>query len=407
MRIGVVGAGFAGLMAATRLRAAGHEVIVVEARDRVGGRVWSQRLVEDDPRTVIERGAEFVLEGYDTMRATAHELGLTFADMGMSYYVREPRGGLSTTAAEIAACAAAVAKAAAAAPWGTSLAKVLDELSATADPAALAAFASRIAVTNAASEGRLSAAAVADMTVAFEPKSCCRVAGGNQSVALGLAAQLGDAVRMKTAVRAISWSDEEIGLQTDDDVVVVSAAILALPLAVARELAFDPPLPSWKLLAWERAGIGHAAKLHIRLPAPTSAAAVQSVPDRHWTWTATDASGEVQPVLHAFSGSGSALAALDVEAGPVKWAARVAALRPELSLDLPSALVTTWSDDPWSRGAYSALTVDVLEGDDSLMARSVGALHFAGEHTAGDWSGLMEGALRSGERAALEINVSR
>jgi monoamine oxidase len=65
--------------------------------------------------------------------------------------------------------------------------------------------------------------------------------------------------------------------------------------------------------------------------------------------------------------------------------------------------VTTWSDDPWSREAYTALTIDVAEGDDELLVAPVGALHFAGEHTAGAWAGLMEGALRSGERVAAEL----
>jgi monoamine oxidase len=69
VRVVVAGAGFAGLMAAYRVAQAGHEAVVLEARDRVGGRVWSQELVPGDPRTVVERGAEFVLDGYDLMRA--------------------------------------------------------------------------------------------------------------------------------------------------------------------------------------------------------------------------------------------------------------------------------------------------------------------------------------------------
>jgi monoamine oxidase len=80
VRVVVAGAGFAGLTAADRVAQAGHEVVVLEARDRVGGRVWSQELVPGDPRTVVERGGEFVLDGYDLMRAVAGELGLPFAD---------------------------------------------------------------------------------------------------------------------------------------------------------------------------------------------------------------------------------------------------------------------------------------------------------------------------------------
>lgn len=403
MRVGVVGAGFAGLMAATRLREAGHEVVVLEARDRVGGRVWSQRLVADDPHTVIERGAEFVLDGYEVMRRTAQDLGLSFADMGMSYYVREPVGGLPTTHQEIAACAAVVAAGAAAVPWSTPLTKVLAEATSAVPASALQAYTSRVVVTNACPEDRLSAAAVTDSTVAFEKRPSHRVVGGNQSIALGLAERLDRAVMLRSAVQAISWGNDEVRLHSSTDEIVVDDAVLAVPLAVAREMSFDPPLPAWKLQAWERAGIGHAAKLHAPLLAPTSFSAVQSVSDRYWTWTATDGTGEVQPVINAFSGSGPALAALQVEAGPRTWVEKVAALRPDLSMDAAKAIVTTWSDDPWSREAYSAMTVDVEQGDADCLVSAVGALHFAGEHTAGDWAGLMEGALRSGERVAAEI----
>jgi monoamine oxidase len=105
VRVVVAGAGFAGLLAADRVAQAGHEVVVLEARDRVGGRVWSQELVPGDPRTVVERGGEFVLDGYDVMRAVAGELGLRFADTAMSYYEREPRGGTATTHRQMARCA--------------------------------------------------------------------------------------------------------------------------------------------------------------------------------------------------------------------------------------------------------------------------------------------------------------
>ena len=62
--IAVVGAGFAGLAAADRLAAAGREVLVLEARDRVGGRVWSHRMPNGG---VVERGAEFITYGYDEL----------------------------------------------------------------------------------------------------------------------------------------------------------------------------------------------------------------------------------------------------------------------------------------------------------------------------------------------------
>ena len=70
----------------------GHDVSVIEARNRVGGRVWSQELIPGRADTVIERGAEFVLDGYDTLYTMIGRLNLTAAPSTMSYYVREPRG---------------------------------------------------------------------------------------------------------------------------------------------------------------------------------------------------------------------------------------------------------------------------------------------------------------------------
>ena len=405
MRVVVIGAGFAGLMAADRVRRSGYDVVVLEARDRVGGRVWSQELIPGDPRTVIERGAEFVLDGYDVMRAVLTDLGLELAGTTMSYYEREPRGGDPATAQEVARCAEVVSAAAATAPPGRSLAEAASVWAGS--PAALAAFVSRVSVTNGTGPEFLSAASVAGIASDFTRRPSWRVAGGNQRLADGLAARLGQAVRLSCPARSIEHGPDRVRVVTDGGEVTGDAVIVAVPMAVLRGLRFSPSLPAGHLAAWSRAGLGHNAKLHVPLAAPAPPSAVQSVPERFWTWTATDGSGTVQPVLHVFGGTRGGLAALGAVAGSdggaATWAGRVAALRPELTLDLGRALLTTWNDDPWAGESYTALTTDVAPGDDEVIAASVGRVHFAGEHTAGDWAGLMEGALRSGVRAASEV----
>jgi monoamine oxidase len=401
VRVVVAGAGFAGLLAADRVARAGHEVVVLEARDRVGGRVWSQELVPGDPRTVVERGGEFVLDGYDVMRAVAGELGLRFADTAMSYYEREPRGGAATTHRQLARCAGFVADAAARARPGTPLAEVISGW--PGSPAALAAYVSRIEVTHGVAATVLAASAVADVTAGFTRKPSWRMAGGNQRVADGLAGRLPAPVRRRTVVRSVEHNRDGVRVLTDDGEVGGDAAIVAVPMAVLRTLTFSPPVPGAYRSAWQRAGLAHNAKLHVPLTMPAVASAVQSGPDRFWTWTAADGSGQVQPVLHAFGGTEAGLEALAVAQGPAAWAARVAALRPELAADLSGAMLTTWNDDPWAGESYSASTVTVAAGDDALIAAPLGRVHFAGEHTAGDWAGLMEGALRSGARAADEV----
>jgi monoamine oxidase len=91
MRVVVIGGGFAGLIAADRIARSGQQFVVLEARNRVGGRIWSAELIPGDPRTVVERGGEFVLDGYDVMRSVLSDLDLSLADTGMSYYSRQPR----------------------------------------------------------------------------------------------------------------------------------------------------------------------------------------------------------------------------------------------------------------------------------------------------------------------------
>ncbi len=361
MRVVVAGAGFAGLMAAYRVAQAGHEVLVLEARDRVGGRVWSQELIPGDPRTVIERGAEFVLDGYDVMRTVLAELSLDLADTVMSYHQRDYRGGPAATGQDVARCAAAVAAAAAGAAPGTSLAELVAGWERSP---ALAAYLSRVEATNGVRAGVLAAAAVSDVTAGFGRRPSWRVAGGNQRVARGLAARLGAAVRLNRPVRSIEHDRGRCagahrrrgGRRRRGD--------RRGPAGRAARLPVTPPVPEPVRRAWQRAGLAHNAKLHLPLTRGAAPSAVQSVPGKFWTWTAADATGQVQPVVHAFGGTPEGLAALAVADGPATWASRVAALRPDLAVDGGRALLTTWNDDPWAGESYSALTVDVAGGDE-------------------------------------------
>lgn len=405
MHIVVVGAGFAGLMAATRLQQAGHEVDVLEARDRVGGRVWSQELTRGDSRSVIERGAEFVLDGYEVMAGAVADCGLSFAPMGMSYYVREPRGA-QTSARDVAECASTLRSAAAERDPTTPLSDIADAVGSSVDAAALAALLSRLEVTNGAPLSHLTAAAASDLTVGFDAHPSTRVDGGNQRLAIELSLRLRNPVRFGEVARRIEWSERSARVLTDLSTVEADRVVLSTPLVVSRQFEFEPALPDAVMDVWVRAGVSHAAKLHVPLLDGSDSvgpSAVQSVTDRFWTWTASDGSGLVQPVLHCFGGSETGLAALGVDAGARVWAERARDLRPELELDLDRALLTTWADDPFAQGVYEYATSTWLPTDDDVLRTPVGAVYFAGEHTAGQWAGLMEGALRSGVRVAEEI----
>src|SRR5439155_26858200 len=102
----------------------------------------------------------------------------------------------------------------------------------------------------------------------------------------------------------------------------------------------------------------------------------------------------VQPVVSCFAGSPAALAGLGVAEGPERWVASVERLRPDLTLEPDGALLSTWDDDPWVGAAYSAAALERPTAAD--LMEPVVPLHFCGEHTAGPFAALMEGALRSG-----------
>ena len=358
----VAGAGYAGLAAAVELADRGVDVVVLEAGDRVGGRVWSDRVGGE----VVERGAEFVLAGYELMAASARRFGLELVDTGMSYYVREPRG-VEVTTEELQAAGLA-AKAAAAASGGRTVAEVVASL-ALPPPVADAVLA-RVEISAALGADRLSAV-VLEHAAAFEPLPSHRIAGGNQRLAEAMAAHLGDRVRLNTPLTSLADLDAD-------------HVVLALPLHALCAL----DLPDWKRAALDGVEMGHAAKLHVPLGGPAPTSAVMSVPDRFWCWTTADH----ERVLNCFGGSPAALERLVVAGGPAVWLERVRALRPDLEL-AGDPLLTTWPD-----GAYST-----AGHDEAALAAPAGRLHFAGEHTAGPWAGLMEGALRSGIRAAREI----
>lgn len=392
MRVVVIGAGLAGLAAADALRRQGADVVVLEARDRVGGRVWSVPFAGG----VAERGAEFVFSGDEVLQATARRLGLRLYRKGTHYGDREPRGGPPVSSAELAA---AVSRLGEAAVDGT----VLDALAALRLPAGAAeAVAARIEVSSAYPAADLDASVLAETGAGFGRFDTFGVAGGNGRLAESLAAPLGPALLFETPVEAIEWGKRSVAIRTPGLELWAQRAVLAAPAAATLALRFDPPLPEAKAQALAAVRYGQAAKLHLPLLAASAPSAVLAVPARYWSYTQLGPDGSPAPFAAAFAGTPGALERLRVWAGPGTWAGAVAALRPELELDLGSPLLSTWHDDPWTHGAYSARSrsspLDQVE-----LARRVGPLAFAGEHTGGDFAALMEGAIRSGQRAARSL----
>jgi monoamine oxidase len=384
VRVVVIGAGLAGLVAADELAAAGAEVVVLEARDRVGGRVWSRRV---DNGAVVEMGAEFILPGNTEIRALAAILGLGFWDKGMRYGTREPRG-VEVTPEELAAAVEAANEAEAVAPPEQTARQFLDGLDIA--PGAREALLARTEISSANSADVVAARDLRGIAhVDEEPAPS--IANGNQSLPLALAEGLD--VRLNTRVDRVEWSGDGVragGVEAD-------VGVIAVPASRPARIEFDPALPAEVAEPLGRVVYGAAAKLFVPLTESAPPSAVMAVDERYWTWTATGAGDQLQPVVSCFAGSPGALAGLEVDNGPEKWLASLAALRPDLALDPNGALLSTWPG-----GAYSTSPPPELA---QLSEHPVGPLAFAGEHLGGAYAALMEGAIRSGRAAARGLLI--
>ena len=405
-KVAVIGAGLAGLAAADRLSETGIDVTVFEARRRVGGRVWSTRLNHVPEPVVVERGAEFVLHGYDAMRRLLSRHDLDLVDTGMSYYVREV-GDLPgvTTDAVIDAGRRALALTDGAGIAARSAEDVVRELGHGNLTDALRA---RIEISTAAAASEVSPSAL-HQVASMEPRPSWRVAGGNQSLPTAMAAQLGSRIRLGHRVTRVSAHENGgVTVATNGAHETFDAVVIALPLAVLRDRdALELALPDWKRAALNRLVQGHAAKLHLPLTDAASTSAVMSVKDRFWTWTAKAAGGRVAPVLNSFMGSQAALSSFDGDLLE-GWAKAMRHLRPDVYFSADAEpLLTTWADDPLAGGAYAARGASAQADDIELIQRPIGPVYFAGEYADPSFTGLMEGAIRSGQLAAAQLIRSR
>jgi monoamine oxidase len=400
VRVAVVGAGFAGLACAADLTESGIDVTVFEARARVGGRVWTDAM-PDGAR--FERGGEFIEAGYDDLKRRAAEYGLPLVAQGFAFAAREVRADgelLPRLLLEAEAAVAATLGALGAGAAGTSAAEALEL--ASLDPLARLALARRLEGTYTVELDRVSAAWLAGAELrggaTGDEMPSARLAGGNGGLADALAAPLGERLRLECPVRQIREDDGAVGILGEGVDERFERVVLAVPLPLALELL--PALrdrPSYGRLVF-----GVAAKLHMPLAEPADAAAVQGLEAAFWTWTSSNAAGGPGAFASAFAGGARADSRLELAAGSERWLAALQMLRPELR-PAGEAVLTRWGDEIYSRGSYSCHPPGWSSRDDEAVAVPHGRVHLAGEHTAAEFSGTLEGALRSGARAAAEV----
>ncbi|MBV6701221.1 FAD-dependent oxidoreductase [Kitasatospora aureofaciens] len=435
----VVGAGLAGLTAATGLAARGIGVTVLEARDRVGGRTHG---IEVAPGRWIDAGAAYLGDRHTELLALLGELGLKTTPTAMlgasRFALGAARGGEPTTRDGRFPPLNAVALG--------DLFELLDELTTTVRPEApwLTPGAERLDTLTAAEwaeqhlthpDARLffplflgemmaaDPAAVSVLHLAFYLRSGGglrylnafeggaqqdRIAGGAHLVCERLADRLGARVRLGEPVRAVHQDADGVTALTAHGSYRADVAVLALPPVLADAIEHRPGLPLRR--AGERTARGCAVKASLVYPAPVwrdHGLSGWSVNARGpLLSTVDDTPPEGRPgVLTGFVTGAEAhrFAALD-PAQQREAAARQAA---QLFPMLPEPIgchITDWVNEPYSQGCYAALLGpgDWLRHGPALTAPS-GRVHWAGTETSTAYFGLMEGAIRSGHRVVAEI----
>ena len=441
----VVGAGLAGLAAARDLVRAGRPVTVVEARDRVGGRIVNHRF---DDGTTVEIGGQWVGPTQDRMLALASDLAvptfptydtgdLVTARDGKIIRHRSPTFGLPPAAVvEIAASQPMFDRLAARVdldePWTTRNAERLDGTTfetwirrhhrteaargfwRLAVEAVFAAEPRDISLLHVAFYCR-SGGSLERLLGTRRGAQQDRFVGGSVLVAERLADELRDQgvdVRLGAPVRAIEQGTEGVVVRHDGGEVRADRAIVAVPPVLAGRIAWSPVLPPRRDQLLQKMPMGSVIKCLVRYDRPFwredglcgQAAALDSAVTITFDNTPPD---EGAPgVLVAFLEGDHARRAseLDPEARETLVVDALARFFGPRARRHTGYAELDWAAEEWTRGCYGAhLAPGVWTSFGDLLREPWGRVHWAGTETAAIWNGYMDGAVRSGERAANEI----
>ena len=390
----MVGAGLAGLVAAARLVGRGIEVLVLEARDRVGGRLWSHRF---DNGEVVELGGERISTSQRAVIDLAHELGLGVVDTGMDFISRDPVGGPPIPVEEHDRLTMALADRMKAlgpeALESMTIEKLLDGLDEHGP--AMTVLRSRLGGTAGASLGEVAAAEIGEEFGIGEQGSFVRIEGGNDRLAKGLARDLD--VRFEKVVSSVHQSADGVEVVVRNDVFGARAAVLAVPLGVLKRLVFVPGLPEEATEVLDALQMGVAVKVAAATEGDPTMFRRQDTDIPGWYWTGLGPEGTVRRAVTGFAGSRAGVDKLVEEA-----AERLARSTPETALR-GDPMVVDWGSDLFAGGCYSVIGPGQRRLLD-VLSRPWGRIFLAGEHV--DGSGTIEGAILSGERAAQSVLYS-
>lgn len=447
----VVGAGVAGLTAARRLAAAGSDVLVVEARDRVGGRTLSVPVPgadPDDPTAVLDLGAGWVGPTQDRVLALAAELGLaTFGTYDEGANLSEHRGRMLRYSgtiprlgplmlADIGQAQARLDRMArqvpVEAPWTAQHAAAWErqtleswarrnlrtrggrDVLQLAAEAIWAAQMSELSLLHALFYIR-AAGGFEALTGVRGGAQQDRIAGGTQAIALAAAAALPRPPLLSFPVAEVAWTPDGVTVgAADGRAVTARRAVFALAPHLLAPVRFSPGLPALRHQLHQRMPPGTVVKCHVVYRTPFWR-------DAGLTGQVTSPVGPVKVTFDASPPGGSPGVLLGFLEG--RQARRLGPLSPErrrqevldclarylgpAARDATGYVERSWAADPYAGGCYAGYFGPGGWTEYGPALRPpIGPLHFAGTETATRWMGYLDGGVRSGEAAAVAVRAS-
>jgi monoamine oxidase len=429
----VAGAGLAGLTAAYDLAGMGAAVTVIEARDRVGGRVWTIRDGFAD-RQHAEAGGDMIDDAQGEIRQLAAELGLRLSRIlrdGFGYMrsagANQPPRIVSRSAArgwgQLARQVGALARRYRLAErrWDSpvtadiarqSVAQWLDDEHADPD---LRATATGLRGFFLADPEELSLLALVDQFAESEQPgigAMYRITGGNDRLPEALAARLGSRVQLNTELVAVSVRGKSVHATLkrgrSSSPMISDYLVFALPASVLRRVPITPALAAHQHAAIATLKYGRATKTMLQYTrrfwrARGRPRAFGSPLPYGAIWEGNEEQAGPKGILTLLAGGTASdqTQTMVAREGIARFADGLSWLGGQA--DLCASRQVVWESDPLARGGYAYFDPAFDPVLRQWLARPAGRLFFAGEHTSVRWQGYMNGAVESGRRAAAEI----